>query len=142
VSDPADIARTEAATPLAAPLPAPVQWRFDRLEHAGTFPADTGGVIEGRAGDPALGTQVWFQWRVVGDAVAEARFRAFGCPFTLAVCDFVASGLKGGRPPQPWQGDPHSWAAALSVPAERLGRLLIIEDALRDAYRRWPAPVG
>lgn len=142
MSDAADNARPEAGRPPAAPLPAPVQRRFERLAHAGVFAADTCGVIEGRAGDPALGTQVWFQWRVADGAVAEARFRAFGCPFTLAVCDFIASGLKGGQPPQPWQGDPHSWAAALSVPPERLGRLLIIEDALRDAYRRWPAPVG
>lgn len=125
--------------PLVTPLPALVQQRFDRLMHAGVFPPDTHGVIEGRAGNPALGTQVWFQWRVVDGTVAEARFRAFGCPFTLAVCDFVAAGLKGGQPPQPWQGDPHSWAAALSVPPERLGRLLTVEDALRDAFRRWPA---
>ncbi len=142
MSDPADAAGTAAGKAPAAPLPAPVQQRFERLAHAGAFAADTAGVIEGRAGSPDLGTQVWFQWRVAGGAVAEARFRAFGCPYTLAVCDLIASGLKGGRPPQPWQGDPHSWAAALSVPAERLGRLLVVEDALRDAYRRWPAPLG
>jgi NifU-like N terminal domain len=138
VSNPLDSAGTEAGKAAAAPLPALVQRRFDRLEHAGTFAPDTDGLIEGRAGNPALGTQVSFQWRVADGAVAEARFRAFGCPFTLAVCDFIAAGLKGGRPPQPWQGDPHSWAALLSVPPERLGRLLIIEDALRDAFRRWP----
>ena len=142
MSDPADTAGTEGEAPPAAPLPALVQRRFDRLAHAGAFPADASGVIEGRAGNLELGTQVWFQWRVAGGAVAEARFRAFGCPYTLAVCDLIASGLKGGRPPQPWQGDPHSWAAALGVPPERLGRLLIVEDALRDAYRRWPAPLG
>ncbi|HEX9139412.1 MAG TPA: iron-sulfur cluster assembly scaffold protein [Steroidobacteraceae bacterium] len=138
MSEPLGTAGTEAGMPLGAPLPAPVQQRFDRPAHAGVFPADTHGVIEGRAGNPALGTQVWFQWRVADGAVAEARFRAFGCPYTLAVCDFIAAGLNGGQPPQPWQGDPHSWAAALSVPPERLGRLLIIEDALRDAFRGWP----
>jgi len=45
VSDPWDTAGTEADTPVAAPLPALVQWRFDHLAHAGAFSAGTDSVM-------------------------------------------------------------------------------------------------
>ena len=33
---------------------------------------------------------------------------------------------------------PEQWAEALSVPVERLGRLLVVEDALLSCFARWP----
>jgi hypothetical protein len=34
-------------------------------------------------------------------------------------------------------GTPSAWLQALEVPVEKLGRLLIVEDALRAAYLQW-----
>jgi len=35
-------------------------------------------------------------------------------------------------------GTPPEWAEALAVPVEKLGRLLVVEDALADCARHWP----
>jgi len=34
-------------------------------------------------------------------------------------------------------GTPTAWAAAQAVPVEKLGRLLVVEDALQQCVRRW-----
>jgi hypothetical protein len=34
-------------------------------------------------------------------------------------------------------GEPPEWALTLSVPVEKLGRLLVVEDALRACLAHW-----
>jgi hypothetical protein len=34
-------------------------------------------------------------------------------------------------------GTPSAWLQALEVPVEKLGRLLIVEDALRAVFQQW-----
>lgn len=98
----------------------------------------------GVAGTRAAGTWVQFDAQfeppsdrygnvaLVADAPARlraVRFQAFGCPHVIAVADWVAEhgvGLPGGA------GLPESLTALkrrFAVPTEKLGRLLVIEDA-------------
>jgi hypothetical protein len=35
-------------------------------------------------------------------------------------------------------GTPMEWAAKYGVPVEKLGRLLVIEDAVQACLRQWP----
>jgi hypothetical protein len=46
--------------------------------------------------------------------------------------------LAGRRRDEAQPGPPASWARTLDVPVEKLGRLLIIEDALHAALQQWP----
>jgi hypothetical protein len=64
------------------------------------------------------------------DSIIEAvRFQAFGCPHVIAVSDWVSQAAVG-RDLRPVLPEP---VAALrerfGVPVEKLGRLLIVEDA-------------
>jgi NifU-like protein involved in Fe-S cluster formation len=97
-------------------------------------------TLAGAAGRAALGTRVRFQLRVRGLEVHEVRYRAYGCPYTLATCEWIARALTGltlaARSPAALIqaiGGATAWADHLGVPPERLGRLLVIEDALRAA---------
>ncbi len=97
-------------------------------------------ALAGEAGRAALGARVRFQLRVRGPEVQEVRYRAYGCPYTLATCEWIARALTGrtlaARSPAALAqaiGDATAWADRLGVPPERLGRLLVIEDALRAA---------
>ena len=72
--------------------------------------------------------------------VLDVRYRAYGCPYTLATCEWLARRLPGQVLPQlsaaglaTAVGGAAEWAERLAVPSDRLGRLLIIEDALRAA---------
>ena len=109
---------------------------FRELPRAGQFAGDAEGgmegdtVLHGEAGGPA--EEVWarFHVRLDGDTVKDARFEARGCPHTLAAAAWIASRLPGRRRSEGVPGSPHEWARELGVPVEKLGRLLILEDAL------------
>jgi NifU-like protein involved in Fe-S cluster formation len=110
---------------------------FSALDHAGELtegPAGVGRVIRGEAGREASGTRVRLVLRLVDDRVEAVRYRAYGCPYTLATCEWLARQLEG-RPVAHGAevGSPLEWSERLGLPAAKLGRLLVIEDALRAA---------
>jgi cysteine desulfurase len=101
------------------------------------FPPAAGRIVRGDAGSPAQEAWVRFHLLVDGHVVKDARFQAYGCPHTLAVAAWIA-GQLAGRPRDDLVGEgPQSWAREHSVPVEKLGRLLVIEDALNDALQHW-----
>ncbi|MGH8207519.1 MAG: iron-sulfur cluster assembly scaffold protein, partial [Steroidobacteraceae bacterium] len=94
----------------------------------------------GEAGSEQHGTRVQFALRMQGQRVLEAHYRAYGCPHTLAACEWLASELQGRELAAPLPcgltqavGGPLDWVRRLAIPAAKLGRLLVIEDALRAA---------
>jgi cysteine desulfurase len=112
---------------LAAPRP-------PEFPHGGA-PHD---VRQGRAGARAQGAEVLFELRLApgpnaGKIVKSARFTVYGCPHTVAVTSWLCEALEGRSLAAGPPGRPAEWAAAFEVPAEKLGRLLIVEDALRLA---------
>jgi hypothetical protein len=102
---------------------------FSSLRHTGALEGP--GVARGEAGREQRGTRVRFALRRSGSTIIEARFQAYGCPHTLAVCEWLAQRLEAGEGPQ--VGTPTEWARKLNIPAAKLGRLLVVEDALRAA---------
>jgi hypothetical protein len=122
---------------LAPELPQLVRALFTRLDRAGALGTPGQGILSGEAGSVARGVQVRFFWQVEGDRIEAASYQAYGCPYTLAACEWVARELPGRARTAPWPGDPHAWAQLLKVPPERLGRLLVIEDALKATQAAW-----
>jgi cysteine desulfurase len=82
------------------------------------------------------GTRVAFKLDILAGRVASATHRSYGCPYTLAVADWLCTQLPGRFAADPALGGPLDWAQALSIPPERLGRLLVVEDALNLALTR------
>jgi len=114
---------------------------FDVLPHAGSLAqsdAEEGStVIRGEAGSVAQGTWVRFHLEVAGGTVKDALFQAYGCPHTLAVTAWVTEQLPGRPREALLPGQPSEWLAKLAVPVEKLGRLLIVEDALQAVLPHW-----
>jgi cysteine desulfurase len=115
-------------------------WRhFNGAAYAGTL--DGPGVHRGAAGLPELGTWVQFDLQTGGTGVPtvqNARFQAYGCPHVIAVADWLAQGAVGreaasatslGPLPEPVG----ALRERFDVPIEKMGRLLLIEDAWRAA---------
>jgi hypothetical protein len=124
----------------ADPLSPFTRASFASLARAGCF-ADPDGVASGEAGSRESGTHVRFHLRLAGQTVAEARFQAYGCPHTLAVANWLAGEVAGRRREALVPGTPADWAARFEVPVAKLGRLLVIEDALRACLEAWPKAV-
>lgn len=128
-------------------------WRhFVQAAHAGVLAGS--GVRRAAAGSQAHGTWVQFDVCLAQSngvvVVQDARFLAYGCPHVIAVADWVAEhavgaaasagaalGAAGGAGMAGMTGGLPESVSALqqlfAVPVEKLGRLLVIEDAWRAA---------
>jgi hypothetical protein len=90
-------------------------------------------ILVGEAGAVRLGTWVRLLLCIDGDIVKAARFQSYGCPHTESVCRALVARLPGQRRDALQPGTPEEWRLAADAPVEKLGRMLIIEDALRAA---------
>jgi NifU-like protein involved in Fe-S cluster formation len=120
------------------PLAPRVRRLFAALVHAGDTLVErdsaSGGRmrrVSGEAGREHRGTRVRFTLQLDGLQLLEARYRAYGCPYTLAACEWLAQRLESGE--RQLIGGPADWARQLQIPPARMGRLLVVEDALRAA---------
>ncbi|MBL8199396.1 MAG: aminotransferase class V-fold PLP-dependent enzyme [Chromatiales bacterium] len=109
-------------------------------EPAGTL------LARGEAGSEEAGTRVVFAARVREGRVASLEARVFGCPHTRAACDRAVQLLTGAAVAELGRLEPRLLGADLGIPPEKAGRLLVIQDALRNCLADWdnaqlkPAP--
>jgi cysteine desulfurase len=146
-----EVTRLRAGRPAPAPGPrlpdddpryAPeVGRRFHDLPGSAALPEGLSHCV-GRAGDREQGTEVELQLGVAGDRVEAARFQAFGCPHVLAAASWLTERLPGLERAAVAAWDWQIAATALEVPPAKFGRLLVLQDALRQAVRNWPGTTG
>jgi NifU-like protein involved in Fe-S cluster formation len=115
---------------------ATVEKRFRNPQAAGALPLDDTDVVDGEAGSIEKAAWVRFYLRIGAGRVIDARFKAYGCPHTLAAADWVAEHAVGETPERAFPEGAAQLLRLLEAPTEKLGRLLIVEDALREAARR------
>ena len=125
------VLRLRALSPSVAPPKA--QW----IDPA--IPAQTASsaLVTGEAGGPGQDTWVRFHLLTADGIVKEARFQAFACPHTTEVAAWLCEAVRGRTRQALIPGTPERWAQERSVPPEKLGRLLVVEDALRACLARW-----
>jgi NifU-like protein involved in Fe-S cluster formation len=104
---------------------------FRRLPGAGSLPSGAGHVVAGEAIALDRGAWVRFEARIEGGRVVDCAFRAFGCPHTLAAAALAVAALRARPVAAALEVDAARLARELDAPAEKMGRLLVVEDALR-----------
>jgi len=100
---------------------------FESTENAGELKGR--GVFRGAAGNREHGTWVQFDLQIKAGVVAAAKFLAFGCPHTIAVSAWLAEQAVGRQPAPLLPENVQALRERFAVPVEKLGRLLIVEDA-------------
>jgi len=113
-----------------------VRRRFERPSHRDMRADASGGAVQGTAEDRSLNVWVCMQVEVSSGIVAAVRFAAYGCPHFLASADWIAERLEGRPATALTAPIAREAAAALQVPTEKLGKLLVIEDALAACAAR------
>jgi len=94
------------------------------------------GCFRGSAGSPSQGTWVQFDVQVApGSLIRAARFVAFGCPHVIAACSLIADRAEGRCAAPCLPESVGVLRERLGVPVEKLGRLLLVEDAWVAALR-------
>src|ERR1700678_4551167 len=90
------------------------------------------GWFRGEQGGRAGGTWVQFDVQLTetgGSTIRSIRFLAFGCPHVIAVCQWVAEHATGLRADAGLPETVQALRGRFQVPLEKLGRLLVVEDA-------------
>ena len=109
---------------------------FERLPHAGDLAPGRGAVVHGEAIALDRGAWVRYEARIEDGRVADCAFRAWGCPHTLAAAALVASRMRGQGIDAEAVFDARRLATELDAPPEKLGRLLVVEDAVSGMLAR------
>lgn len=112
-----------------------VERYFDDPPNAGVLTGPAVGT--GRAGDASHGAEVEFSILVDKGRIRAARFRAYGCPCTIAAAARTAEKLEGLTVEAAEHFDPHAMADELELPPDKLTRVLLVEDALRASLADW-----
>ncbi len=108
------------------------------FEHAAACGVLSGpGTFRGAAGNRAQGTWVQFDVQAAGEpqVITAVRFLAFGCPHVIAVAAWLAEQAAGRRVEPALPQSVQTLRARFDAPVEKLGRLLIVEDAWISAMR-------
>jgi len=106
---------------------------FATLPGGGPLGVDAGPtVVVGEARALDRGAWVRFEARVANGRIEDCRFRAWGCPHTLASAAWAALEIRGRAASDLTGLDAMRIRAELDVPPEKMGRLLVVEDALRS----------
>jgi NifU-like protein involved in Fe-S cluster formation len=87
------------------------------------------GVFRGVAGSREQGTWVQFDLQCESGMLRAARFLAFGCPHTIAVSAWLAEQSVGKAVTRTLPESVQELRDRFDVPVDKMGRLLIIEDA-------------
>jgi NifU-like protein involved in Fe-S cluster formation len=124
-------------------MPAPARYSKQVVELFGSLPGAgglaagaPGRVVDGEAAAIDRGAWVRFEARIVGGRIADCAFRAWGCPHTLAAAAWAASALRRAAVQDFPVVEAARLARELDVPPEKMGRMLVVEDALRNLLAR------
>lgn len=105
---------------------------FRRLSRVGHL-APAPNVLQGAAGEPRQGAWVYWDLAVAGRRIVQARFRAWGCPATLAAAAWCAERIEGQDCAAAAALTGAEMAAALGLHGAQRSATLIVEDALKNA---------
>jgi hypothetical protein len=105
---------------------------FARLPGAVPLSSGPGVQVAGEAIAIERGAWVRFDARVEAGRIVECVFRAWGCPHVLAAAAWVAAEAQAHAVADSAAFDASRLARELDAPAEKMGRMLVVEDAFRS----------
>ena len=107
---------------------------FTRLPGAQVLAPGSGTVVSGEAMALERGAWVRFDALIDQGRVKECVFRAWGCPHVLAASAWACSEIRGLAIDATGAINARRLAGVLDAPAEKMGRLLVVEDAMQALF--------
>ena len=108
---------------------------FRETPRAGRFDVATPGLLTAEVGTPAGRGRLRLEARIAENVIADSRFQAWGCPFTIAAGAWAAGWLVGKTPQDAARLSAATVAEALEIPDDRAHCGLMVEDAVRALVR-------
>ena len=121
------------------PLAYPAEvWRlFMHTPGAGRFAVGAPDILSAETGSPAGGARLRVALRIAEGRIADSRFQAYGCPYTIATGAWLANWLPGRAQADLAAPPLAELRAALEIPEDRAHCWLMAQDLLRDLSRQW-----
>ena len=96
-----------------------------------------GGALEGghRCAVDDQGIRLELSAALDGGRVQALAFKAYGCPHVIAATEAACAELEGQDAVQLLEFSASGLMQSLSVPVEKTGRILVLEDAIRSLGR-------
>ena len=113
------------------PYGARVRAYFASPAHAGELESGESVRIDGQD------ARILFSATASNGTVRAMRFRAWGCPHTIAAAEAACQALEGRPGADLLEFSARDLMEDLSVPVEKTGRILVIEDAVRSLGQRF-----
>lgn len=109
---------------------------FARLPGAEPLSSGGGRHVAGEAIALDRGAWIRFDARIEAGRIGDCVFRAWGCPHTLAAAAWVAAEVRARAVTDCASINASRLARELDAPAEKMGRMLVVEDALGALLER------
>lgn len=107
---------------------------FARLPGAQALTPGPGACVAGEAVALDRGAWVRFEARIDDGRIVECVFRAWGCPHVLAASAWACAETRGRPIDAAGAIQASRLAEELDAPAGKMGRLLVVEDAMRALF--------
>lgn len=107
-----------------------VRAHFANPGHAGDLEDDYTRVVRARASLADGGSRVELAAGVRDGILESVRYRVFGCPHLIALCEAVCADLEGQQHASLRLPDAGEQARRLETPVEKTGLVLLLEDVL------------
>ncbi|MDX2412678.1 MAG: iron-sulfur cluster assembly scaffold protein [Woeseiaceae bacterium] len=116
------------------PYNARVRALFADPAHAGQLANAAGVLVEDQ------GVRMAFSAQLAAGRIDTLRFQAWGCPHVIAAAEAFCADYEGRSTAELLDFSRSDLMQSLSVPVEKTGRILVIEDAVRSLAQELVKP--
>jgi NifU-like protein involved in Fe-S cluster formation len=116
------------------PYSALVRRYFANPVHAGQLPDGYHDAVVAQAAETATGACIILSAVVDDTNIRLLRYRVFGCPHLIAAAEAFCAETEGKPPAALTKLDVRKLMDKLTIPAEKAGRLFILEDAVKALH--------
>ncbi len=116
-----------------------VRRHFMEPHHAGDLEGSFDTTLVADVSESEHGARIQVSAGVRDGVLAALAFRAWGCPHLIAATDLACERLTGEPVKSLENHDLAHITRELGIPAEKTGRILLLEDALATLWAQYPA---
>lgn len=120
---------------MAEPYSKKVRAYFVNPVHAGSLRRSYSRVVYAAA-DDRQGNAIELAAGTDGKTVQELRFRAIACPHLIAAAEYFCERFEGRAAASLQEFDPWETVRDLQIPLTRMGRILLLQDAIQLLRRK------
>lgn len=117
---------------LTEPYNETVREFFHSAVHAGDLSRDYPQILRSEAAEAGQGARIALSVGIEDELIGEMRYRVWGCPHLIAAAEWLCKQRESGPVTALRDFPLQEIMRQLSVPVEKTGRILLLEDAQKS----------